>query len=133
MTDRMTDEPEQSLLKTLRRMPGPEADEHAIARWIDSAVAALDATPEVKRWRYYANGRRYLPEILAEHAPRHYRLDLWIPVGEQRLVNDAAAARQMAVRNYARAALATVVCACDGYSPDQVPLLSQHGLITPRR
>ena len=47
-------------------------------------------------------------------------------------VKAAAAARHMPIRAYVRAALGTVLVACEGLDPDEVPFFTQHGPIGPR-
>ena len=123
----------ENLLVKLPALPRQGCDAFEVQEWIDAAIVQLDDTPSRKYWRWHAMEGKSQADVFAESAPRHYRLDMWVPVGEQRLVNDAAKARGLAVRAYARAALGTVLCATDGYSPDAFPELLKHGFILPRR
>ena len=120
-------------LEVLPPLPGPGATDQQIAEWIETAVEQLDNTPPRKYWRWHVLDGRGMANVIAESAPRHYRLDIWVPVTEQRLLKDAAEARGIGVRTYMRSAVATILCACDGYSSSEIPELAKHGLILPRR
>lgn len=109
-------------------MSYPTDDADVIA-WVTARLRALDTTPRDKRWRTKAVG---MPMSVAlAQAPREYRLDLNIAVAEMRVLRDAAAARGIPVRSYAKRAMATMM-AVDGHDTDLYPALIGDGLMGPR-
>jgi hypothetical protein len=114
-------------------LPADGATPAEIGDWIDTAMEMLDDSPDNKYWRWEVNGRRSLAEIVADVVPPNYRIDIWVPIGEMRLLNDAARARNLGTRPFLKSAVATVLCACEGYSSSEFPTLAKSGLILPRR
>lgn len=107
------------------------SDDAAIAAWVSARLAEFDDSPRDKAWRRKALG---MPRPVAlAMAPREYRLDLRIPVGEMRLVNDVAKAHGLGTRTYLRRVLATMMVVVDDVDPEMLPYLAHGGLIGPPR
>lgn len=107
----------------------PEGDDAAVAAWVRERLAEMDDTPRNKMWRTRAQGMPF--SVAMSYAPTIYRLDLRIPVGEMRVLNDVAKSRGLPTRTYLRRAVATVMVACDGVDPSMIPSMVQTGLIGP--
>ena len=104
------------------------ANDDDIKAWVDRALAALDDTPRVARWRTNALG---MPRTVAmATAPRMARLDISVPVGEWRIIKDVAQSHGLGPRQWVRKALATM-CLVEGVNPDMVPWLAGGGIIEP--
>lgn len=122
----------ESVLNILPPLPRKGSSDEAVREWIRQSILILDDTPRRPFWRWHVQDGKGLAQILAESAPRQHRLDIRIPVGEMRVVLDAAKDRELGVRTYMRAALGTCMVACDGYSPEYIPSLTAPGLLRPR-
>ena len=94
-----------------------------IAAYVRAALAAIDMTPRKRNWRQRALGMSQ-PDALAM-VPGDYRLSLKVPLGEMRLLRDAATERGIGVEQLVRRALGTWMTVA-GYD---VPFLTSGGLI----
>lgn len=114
----------------MRDLP-PLDDDEAVSRWIEHELIALDESAHERYWRFRAGGTP--AAALAAVDLREIRIDMKVPVGEARMINDVAAGRGLKTRTYVRRALGSILVVCDGLSPDDVPsLLGEDGVIRPR-
>lgn len=103
--------------------------EEAVARWVEGELAALDNTARVPTWRHRALGMNRA-EALGQI--EHWRrLRVQIPVGEWRIVADAAKRRDIKLHAYHRRALATVLVMMEGVDVAELPSLGKGGVIAP--
>jgi hypothetical protein len=108
-------------------LPTDDAD---IIAWVQARLRALDTTPRDKRWRRKALGVP-LPVALAS-APKWGYISIPIPPAEMAVLRRRAEGRSMSVQGYVKAAVATVLVACDNIEREDIPLLSGPGLVAPR-
>jgi hypothetical protein len=113
------------------KLPPLSTSDRDIAAWVGRRLVALDDTPTRRNWRWEAQGRRSVGQVMAE-APDHWRFSMGVPLPEARLVAELAEARQIHVQTYLRRAAATVMVACDDVDPELIPFWSNGGLIRPR-
>lgn len=103
-----------------------------IAELVARRVAALDDTPVRRAWRWEANGRRGLTEVMAT-APAEHIWRMNIPVPQMRVLKVAADLRGVGPLTYARRAVGTLLVALEGLDPDDdVPFWTNGGILGPR-
>jgi hypothetical protein len=108
-----------------------DADDATVAAWIERVLVAMDQTPRNQRWRYRATGMT-MAEALGHESLRDARLDVRITLGEARMVNDAARARDVGTRTFMKQSIGTILAVCDGVPPEELPSMLKHGLVRPR-
>lgn len=99
-----------------------------VADAVGKALAEADERPRRVDWRHRAIGMTRAEAMAI--VPRKTRLDLTVPLGEMRMIRAAAQRRGLTVRGYLRRALATIMV-CDGFDPDEMPMLSRGGPLVP--
>ena len=108
-------------------IPGDDLEN---ARWVRDRLNELDVTPRKPNWRYRASGMTQ--GQAAALAPRVVTLNLRIPVGEMRIVNDVAARRGVSASKLIRRCVGTILVACEDYPVEAVPFLLDGELVMPR-
>jgi hypothetical protein len=108
----------------------PADDPRAISAFVAQRLAAMDHTPRDRYWRRRALGMSMADAI--DSAPRYGRLDLHLTVGEIRVLRDCAKGRDLGLRPWVRAAVATAAICCDDVDPAMIPSLAGPGLLGPR-
>jgi hypothetical protein len=108
------------------RLPGVEASEAEVREWVAYQMTVIDETPRHPRWRYRAAGP--MGEALAD-APRSFRLNLRVPVGEMRVLRDVAASRGIGADTLARRAIGTWLVAVGEVDPAALPYFCRGGLV----
>jgi len=111
------------------QLPPVEASDDEVRAWVRTSMIALDDTKRKSTWRFNALGMS-LGEALAD-APRDVRVTIVVPVGEARLISDAAKARGIPRDAFIRRVLGTWMVAMEDCDPDAVPALLVGGLIQP--
>jgi len=111
------------------QLPPREASDDEVRAWVRTTMIALDDTERKSNWRFRAVGMS-LGEALAE-APRDVRVTISLPVGEARLVSDAAKARGIPRDAFIRRVLGTWMVAMEECEPSAIPALLVGGLIRP--
>jgi len=111
------------------QLPPVEASDEEVRAWVRTTMIAMDDTPRRSTWRFNALGMS-LGEALAE-APRDVRITLTVPVGEARLISDAAKARSIPRDAFIRRIIGTWMVAMEGLASEDVPMLTGGGLIRP--
>ena len=107
----------------------PTTDDE-IAAWVRTRLAVLDTTPRDKLWRRRALG---VPRTVAlASAPRSGHITFPIPTAEMSILRRRAEARGMSVQGYVRSAVGMALVVCDDVPRDEIPALTQDGLIGPR-
>lgn len=95
--------------------------------YVRTALAALDASPRVARWRARAMGGNRT-DILAEASP-DVRLGLKVPVGEMRIVRDVARERGIGAETMFRRGFGTWMAAMTELDPGDLPYFLRGGLL----
>ena len=111
------------------RLPPREASDDEVRAWVRATVHAMDDTPRVSTWRYRALGMTMGDAMLG--APSHSRLSIKLPVGEARMVADAAKDRGLSRDVYVRRIVGTWLATFDNVDPESVPTLLLGGMIRP--
>jgi hypothetical protein len=104
----------------------PTEDDEVVA-YVQTALAALDTSPRVARWRARAMGGNRT-DILAESPPA-VRFGLKVPVAEMRLVRDAARARDIGAETMFRRGFGTWMAAMTELDPGDLPYFLRGGLL----
>ena len=105
-------------------------DDERVVKWVRERLDELDTTPRNRNWRNRALGMTKAEA--AALAPRDVVFTLHVPVGEMRLINDAARRRDLAPARFVRLAIGTILVVCDGLPQDAMTYLLDGGLIGPR-